>query len=139
MTASKVIVRDRGWKRFRKRLLDLGDREVDVGVPETARYPNGTSVGLVAAVHEFGSEQHQGQAFMRRAFDRGRADMQRKATEVARKIAAGTMTRDQALLGMGEEMVKLIQAEITRLGLVDTGTLRDSFETRLRGKGEMKR
>lgn len=136
MTRSRVIDRDRGYKALKRRLLDLGDKEVAVGIPEDATYPNGTPVALVGAVHEFGNAEHKAKAPLRKAFDRGKAEVRLEVRKVARAIVDGRMTEEQALLGLGEKQVELVRQEVIRAGLVDSGRLRDSYQAEVRKKGD---
>lgn len=44
-----------GWKDLAKRVEALGRLKAEVGWQDTAKYPDGTPVALVAQTHEFGS------------------------------------------------------------------------------------
>ncbi len=138
MTRSRVIDRDRGYKALTRRLLDLGDKEVAVGIPEDAEYPNGTPVALVGAVHEFGSDDIKASAPLRRAFDRGRAELRPEIKKAVRSIVDGVKTEEQALQGLGDKEVELVRQEVSRAGLVDSGRLRDSYAAEVRNKGGRK-
>lgn len=44
-----------GWEELAKRIEDLGKLKAEVGWQDTAKYPDGTPVALVAQTHEYGS------------------------------------------------------------------------------------
>ena len=45
-----------GLERVRARLAELARQQVEIGIPASARYPDGTSVAVAAAANEFGTE-----------------------------------------------------------------------------------
>ncbi|GEM_PF-278289 len=99
--------------RLRQRLVGDG-RVVNVGVPDGGREKDGTSVAMIAAVHEFGSPS-QGipeRPFLRVAIRRNR----QKYAELNRanlvKILRGRMTAEQALGQLGEMAKGDTQSEI---------------------------
>ena len=78
----KVTEKDRGYKRIVKDLGELNNSYTTIGIHEGAEdYPNGASVQMVAAVHEFGTDR----AGPKRRLDSGGASSSGIPTTAKRK------------------------------------------------------
>lgn len=149
---AKVDERDRGLKRFFKRLRVFDGLEVVVGIPaaEGSEDRDGTTLAAIAASHEFGGKNNRPpqRSFLRETFDihaRKYGDLMTKATQRVLKnedprkalfILAETGRAD-VIKRIGEgippELADATIAAKTRAGkkgtvpLVDTGMLRASI------------
>lgn len=150
---STVDERDRGLKRFFKRLRVFDGLEVVVGIPaaEGAEQRDGTTLAAIAAAHEFGGRDNKPpqRSFLRETFDlhvKKYGDMMEKAAE---RVTKHKENPKKALFILGEtaraDVVERINqgilpelAEVTRerkgsdLPLVDTGQLRASIKSLVR-------
>jgi len=88
---------------------------IDVGFFETDKYPDGTPVSLVAAVHELGFPDKgiPSRPFMRMAYKDKKEDWNRLAGELFTQVAAGKMDWDKALNQIGLVIVGDIKQSIT--------------------------
>lgn len=114
---------------------------VKVGLPKgTNDYPDGTSVIMVGAVHEFGSPARNipQRSFLRATVEAGRRNYRQLFKKLSKKIVDGNMTKKEALGLIGLQVQSDVQGRITdgidpelksREGtpLVDTGHLRRSI------------
>lgn len=114
---------------------------VKVGLPKGSNdYPDGTSVIMVGAVHEFGSPSKNipQRSFLRATVETGRRKYKQLFKKLSKKIVDGNMTKKEALGTIGLQVQADIQERITdgieptlksRDGtpLIDTGHLRQSI------------
>ena len=113
-----------------KRLGALDGQVVTMGVHADADpYPDGTSVGLVATVQEFGSGTVPSSPFTRAYFDGGGAqDLTKAAAAAVGGIVDGKPAASFAAIGpVG---VEGIRASIDRFGLEQTGHLRGAVASK---------
>lgn len=118
-----------------------GPDSVKVGLPKGSNdYPDGTSVVMVGAVHEFGSPSRgvPQRSFLRSTVQEQRKPYKRLFKKLALKIIKGEITKKQALEIMGLKSQTDIRQKITDIQeptlvsrdgnpLVDTGHLRQSI------------
>lgn len=124
-----------------------GPTRVKVGLPAgSANYPDGTSVFLVGAVHEFGSEDGRipERSFLRGTMRAKQRELDAIAETVAKKVTRSGGTFEQGLNMLGSVLAAAIQeaiadgipppnapSTIARKGsskpLIDTGHLRQSI------------
>ncbi len=122
--------RDMGYSALLKQLALLVKEppSVKVGFKETATYPDGTPVSLVAAVQEYGSPAQNipPRPFIRPTVKQNEqqyADMLQRAVVA---VLSGAPDADQQMVALGERGKRDIQEAIRRQGLVDTGVLIES-------------
>jgi len=118
-----------------------GPDSVKVGLPKDSNdYPDGTSVIMVGAVHEFGSPSRNvpQRSFLRSTVQEQRRPYKRLFRKLARKIVRGEITKKEALGLLGLQVQTDVREKITDLKdpalvsrdgnpLVDTGHLRQSI------------
>lgn len=155
MTRSAVIQRDRGWRRIRKDVEELGESEIRVGIQHDAgAEPDGTSLVEVAVWNEFGTETIPSRPFMRRTADEKRRAVGALGEGFLKRVIAGSVAPSSALHQIGlwfaAEVVKTINSSaswaapnapstIAAKGsshpLVDTSHLRKNIKHIVRRKG----
>jgi len=88
---------------------------IDIGFFETDKYPGGTPLSLVAAVHELGYPDKgiPSRPFMRTAYKDNKEDWNSLAGELFTQVAAGKMGWDNALNQIGLVIVGDIKQSIT--------------------------
>lgn len=123
-----------------------GSDSVVVGLPKGSNeYPDGTSVIMVGAVHEFGSPARNvpQRSFLRSTVKEKRRSYKDMFTKLAKKIVDGKMNLKQALGIVGLQVESDVKAKITDVDspelkhrdgnpLVDTGHLRQSITYEVR-------
>ena len=138
-------------KRFMDALQKLEDLEVAVGFQGDEAYEDGTSIAQVAAYSEFGTSDIPERPFMRQSFENHQPELQAMCEEALATVANGGSPED-ALNKIGVLARGLIQEEIVNGGfapnapstikkkgssqpLIDTGTMRQSVNYRIRRRG----
>jgi len=118
-----------------------GPDNVKVGLPKGSNaYPDGTSVIMVGAVHEFGSPTRgiPQRSFLRTTVNEKRRSYKKLFKSLSKKIVDGTITKEEALGTLGLQLQGDVQGKISdgispalksREGtpLIDTGHLRQSI------------
>lgn len=149
---------DRGWKKFQAQMKEAEKRHhAVVGIwGEEADKPHEDSSTpniLIAAVHEFGTEDIPERSFIRNTVDLKAAEIQKTMEKQVSLIPVGRVTTEGALERLGLFVKGLIQkrisqgippplkqATIDRKGsskpLVDTGQLRASVLHEVRKGGK---
>lgn len=145
MSVTKVIDRDKGYRRIMADLLAHKNATITVGLHgDNEPYDgSGATLAQVATFNEFGTEHIPARPFIRSTFDEQVGEWERLVALVERRLIAGTMSISQALKLLGAKIVADIQAKITdgphepnrpstiaKKGstspLIDTGRLRQS-------------
>lgn len=125
-----------------------GENRVFVGLPKNSNaYPDGTSVIMVAAVHEFGSPARgiPERSFLRSTIIAKKRSYKALFKKLGRKMVQGGTTMAKALRLVGLAVQGDVQEKITALKmpalksregnpLVDTGHLRQSITFEVRDK-----
>jgi hypothetical protein len=124
----KIVEVDTGWNDLISGFRAAqGAGELFVGILSPGKgHPSGTSVGAVAAAHEFGTSRNPAQNFLRGTFDKNIGSyvtrmgdlMSRSLGRRGRKIGVRS-----AMLSLGPLMVKDIRQEISAIPLIETRTL----------------
>lgn len=123
------------------RSMRRGSDKVKVGLPRGSNnYPDGTSVIMVGAVHEFGSPSRgvPQRSFLRSTVQEKRREYKRFFRALSAKIIRGEITKQQALELIGLKVQSDVRDKITDIQapplkhrdgnpLVDTGHLRQSI------------
>lgn len=118
-----------------------GEGQVKVGLPEGSNaYPDGTSVIMVGAVHEFGSPSRNipERSYLRSTMQNNRRAYKKVLSKLGRMIATGEMDADKALETLGLKVENDVKATLTNLKtpvltsrdgnpLIDTGHLRQTI------------
>lgn len=138
---------DRGWKRIRRQLPKFNGAAVLVGIQsDEAPRDDGTSMALVAAVNEFGTEDGHipERSFLRSTVDDNRTRYYRLARELHSDVLRGRFGIWRALSLVGQKAQADVQAKIAsgvpppnapstieRKGsstpLIDTGAMRQAI------------
>jgi hypothetical protein len=119
---------DRELKRLRKIVQD--EMKVLVGIPSNATpYPDGTSVALVGAVHEFGSGNIPERSFLRSTIEEERSGIKTDMTKVLDDVVDG---KRDLITGLG--LVGKKYADKVSQKIIDISTPPNSDET-IRRKG----
>lgn len=136
-------------KRLMNRLEKIekslnGPGKVKVGFPEGSNdYPDGTSVVMVAAVHEFGSGPVPERSFLRSTMFEKRRHYLRQIQKYGKEIIAGKMTLEKALNLLGLEAQRDVRQKINDIKdpplvyregnpLHDTGHMIESVDYQIR-------
>lgn len=118
-----------------------GPDTVKVGLPKGSNaYPDGTSVIMVGAVHEFGSPSRgvPQRSFLRTTVIEHRRAYAAFMKKLTKKMVSGDMTKEKALGLLGLKVQTDVRSKITDIStpplkdrdgnpLVDTGHLRQSI------------
>jgi len=135
-----------------KQLNSLKSREVQLGIVA----PSGDKMYMVAKVHEYGinipvTDKMRGwflaqgmplqketkvinipeRGFFRTGFDSNEGEILRTATNAINKVLQGDMTAYEARREVGEFASEKIRNNVSNVGLVKTGELRDSIGFRV--------
>lgn len=93
-----------------------GEGKVQVGLPRGSNaYPDGTSVIMVGAVHEFGSPSRNipQRSYLRSTLVENKRDYKRLFRKLSRKIIRGEITKEQALGILGLQLQGDVREKIT--------------------------
>ena len=106
-----------GWRDLAKQLAELGRVETRVGWFDSARYPDGTPVALVATTQEFGSAKKgiPPRSFMRPAINEGRAEWSAAAASGFKAVADGRYTPFQIIDAIGNAAAGSVRQKISEL------------------------
>lgn len=112
-----------------------GGATADVGFPENAKYPDGTSVAMVAALNEFGTRTQPPRPFFRNTIDE-RAGAWAHNTGVALKRTKYNAAAAMALVGQGaKEDVQDSIRKLTDPPLAESTIARKTKKTRKKVRG----
>jgi len=113
---NKVIVKDRGWRRIRMNIKDMGYIHVDVGIQDDAPPYNkdGKSVPLpkVAIWNEYGTEDAPARPFMRKTARDSLLDLRELVARCVDMVIRGNTTARGAMQRVGNFYKKAIIATI---------------------------
>jgi phage gpG-like protein len=121
------------------RLFGRGPNGVKVGLPQGSNdYPDGTSVIMVGAVHEFGTSKVPERSFLRSTVIEKKRDYKTMFRKLTFKIIKGDIDSRTALGLIGLQVQTDVQDKITDIDspplvyregnpLIDTGHLRQSI------------
>lgn len=145
-TKSKVKISKRADKAVKaiekiNKSFRLGSDTVKVGLPKGSNaYPDGTSVIMVGAVHEFGSPARNvpQRSYLRTTVVNNRNDYKKLFTKLSESIIDGKRTKKEALGVIGLQVQTDVRQKITDIKtpplkdrdgnpLIDTGHLRQSI------------
>lgn len=149
----KITDTDLGWKRIQMEMKKFRKLFTDIGHFSDSRYGDGTSVALIAAVNEFGTN-HAGRnrkvkiperSWKRSVFDKNINRIWRVIEQLISKILTGQLTAEKAIAQLGEWWTGMEKDSITNLTsppnapitirkkgssnpLIDTGQMRNSID-----------
>lgn len=112
--------------RKKTRKIDIGEVKIIIGWDKNVKYQNGASVAEVAYYHEYGTIWHNERMFFRNANETFKGNY-------AKKLKGNT---ENDWYKMAEYWKTLIQRNITDIGLIDTGLMRQSVSYKVEFKGE---
>lgn len=155
MSRPAVIQRDRGWRKIKRAVDELGKSDIHVGVLGNAgQYDERTTTVEVAVWNEFGTETVPARPFMRRTADENERKVAVLGQGFVGKVIDGTITPKNALHQIGlwfaAQIVRTInkssgwavpnapstiQAKGSSHPLVDTSHLRKNISHVIVGKG----
>ena len=98
---------NKALKRLKEMQTSLDSTRVHVGLTRHANaYPDGTSVVMVAAVHEFGSEASgvPERSFLRSTLNANRRKYKKMFRKLAEHVARGRMSTNEALGTLGLQL-----------------------------------
>lgn len=145
MTFKKPTIKrspDKAIKLIEKIAKEMqGEGQVKVGLPKGSNnYPDGTSVIMVGAVHEFGSPSRNipERSYLRSTMQSNKRNYKNLLSKLGRLIATGEMSAEKALRTLGLKVEADVKDTITDLKtpalktregnpLVDNGHLRQSI------------
>lgn len=106
-----------GWRDTAKRLAELASAETHVGWFDSARYPDGTPVALVATTHEFGSTKKRipPRPVVRPAINEGRAEWSAAAASGFKAVAAGRSSAMHVMDLIGGAAAGLVRQKISEI------------------------
>ena len=113
---NEVVDRDHGWAAMQRRLREARSAYAKVGVlGDQEEGESGLSVGEIAAVQEFGTEDGSipARPFVRPTFDRQREHLASLAAKLLGEVLDGHLTVDGALGVLGADLAASIRATIT--------------------------
>lgn len=122
----KVVDRDKGLKALTRKMkrAQKGATTVTVGLhgeKGPAEY---------GAFHEFGTVDLPQRSFLRATFDAKQKEYQNRLDEGARRVIDGETNFARVLFGVGMLLSNDVKKAITKLGLIDTGALRNAIALR---------
>ena len=133
MVESKIAIKNypsQAIKELEKIAANLkGPSSVKVGLPKNSNaYPDGTSVIMVATVHEFGSPAKgiQERSFLRATLTTNRTKYKSAIKRLAKGIGTGKLKPVKAMSVLGVMLEADVRATITDEQLIETSHLRQS-------------
>jgi len=133
-----VKFEDQALQNTLDQLLELKKMKVKVGyVPpySRAKYPDGTTVAKVAAIHEFGSGHTPARSYLRDTIWRHRSSIADLERAQLAKAIAGTITNAQAMEAVGKFILGLYRAKLAAAGSwakpLDPKTLKQKGDPRV--------
>ena len=104
---------DRGWRRIKRQLKELGRVAVEVGVHvDAGNSDDGTPIALYAAANEYGTRRIPERSFMRSTFDESQTEVKRLCDRLVNGITQGKLGVDQSAGLLGEHYAGLIKDKI---------------------------
>lgn len=110
--ARPVVDRDRGWNAIKKRVGEVGDLVLQIGVRDSSRAGDGISNAELASIHEFGTEHVPERSFIRSTMDEHREEYARILAAEARKVIEGKRTPALSMDLMGQKVASDMQRKI---------------------------
>lgn len=110
--------------KIKRELNKMDNLAVQIGIPADEE----KLVIVRANVHEYGSEVHTENAFIRSTYDSIEDKIIRKFKDGVFEIMKGNKDAEEVFDEVGKFIRDKIKAEITKKGLVDTGKMRDAID-----------
>lgn len=112
MSAGRASASLPGLARVRERVAALARQAVEIGVPASARYPDGTSVAQVAAYNEFGTDTIPSRPAIREGVKAATPKAQALNKLNLPRVLDGRMAAGMALAQIGELGVSEVKRSI---------------------------
>lgn len=111
------VVRKGGTEKLRATLKDIGSKQIRVGFFPEARYPDGTPIAYVVAIHEFGYPEGNipARPIMRPTAEQKKADWGRQVAGAVRGAIDGKVNLGQAFDALGARSAGDIARTISRV------------------------
>lgn len=108
------VIHGKGIARMREQVASLSKARLEVGFFDTARYPDGTPVAYVAAIHEFGypSGGIPARPFMRPTIESKRQEWAKYLNGGMKRVINGTMSTKDVLAALGSAATAQINETI---------------------------
>lgn len=108
------VIHGKGIARLRKEFESLKRAKLEVGYFDTARYPDGTPVAYIAAIHEFGyaGKNIPARPFMRPTIAKKKQEWVKYLQGGFKRVANGQMTVNDVLTQMGGAIAGQINESI---------------------------
>lgn len=108
------VIYGKGIARMRKQMESLHKARLEVGYFDTARYPDGTPVAYIAAIHEFGYAGNNipARPFMRPTIAKKKQEWVKYLQGGFKRVANGQMTVNAVLAQMGAAIAGQINESI---------------------------
>lgn len=105
---------DKGYKASMKRWSALGG-VLQVGIPDDGTMHSGGGISLVALgiLHEFGQGDIPERSWLRSWFDANQSFIKSSLFTMVRAVAAGTLTKEEAINKLGKVWVGQVEEGIT--------------------------
>lgn len=120
MAKNEVVVKDLGWDEYFKRVKEIRNAKIRVGVLGDTdkggeRAPGSDlTVAEIAVVNEFGTEDGHipSRSFLRSTFDEQREHLTDLGAELMKKVLEGSFTVDRALGILGASLASSVRDKI---------------------------
>lgn len=115
MAKSKVIDKDLGWNDLVKRLEEIKEARVKVGVLDDGkRSEERLTVAQIAAIHEYGTEDGRipARPFVKPTFDKQRDKLVKMAKNLMGQVIDGKISVKQGLNLLGSQLAADIKATV---------------------------
>lgn len=114
--AVRLIDRDKGFAAMMRRVHEAKNARIKVGVLGDTEEPGGLTVGQVATIQEFGTEDGTipARPFVRSTFDRERDHLVDMSRELMKKVVDGKIGITGALDVLGMYLANAMKSTITR-------------------------
>ena len=114
---AKVVHKGDGLKVLVESLKEFGDKKLEVGVFESAKYEDGTPVAGVAAVQEFGSPKNAipPRPFMSTTIEEKKGEIKDLFNRGAKAVVNGDSTPEDALDTVGLAVAGQIKTTISEI------------------------
>jgi hypothetical protein len=121
ISSTKVLKSQR--ETLFKRLKEIEKKYVTVGIHENKKYEDNTPVAMIAAIHEFGSDNVPERSFIRSSINENKSTIKKYIRLYLQQVLRLSMSVDTALASIGNVVAakhkeKIVKGEFTPLSKV---------------------